>query len=41
MLAQFWSQDFSDGRLIEDGTLWDNSGRLVLQSLQLALVGHG
>jgi len=38
MLAQFWSQDFSDGRIIEDGALWDSGGRLVLQSRQLALV---
>lgn len=41
MLEQFWSQDFSDGRLIEDGAQWDSSGPLVLQSRQLALVRHG
>jgi hypothetical protein len=41
MLALCWLQDFSDGRVIKDGALWDSSGRLVRQSLQLALVRHG
>lgn len=40
MLGRFWSQDLSDGRVIEDGALWDSTGRLVLQSRQLALVRH-
>lgn len=38
MLGQFRTQDLSDGRLIEDGALWDSQGQLVLQSRQLALV---
>ena len=40
MLGRFWSHDLADGRVIEDGALWDSAGRLVLQSRQLALVRH-
>ena len=38
MLAQFRTVDLVDGRLVEDGLLWDARGRLVAQSRQLALV---
>ena len=38
VLGQFRTVDLSDGRLIEDGWLWDARGRLVAQSRQLALV---
>ena len=38
MLGQFRTRDMLDGRIIEDGTLWDSQGNLVAQSRQLALV---
>jgi acyl-CoA thioesterase len=38
LLGEFGSRDLSDGRIVEDGALWDAAGRLVLQSRQLALV---
>ncbi len=41
MLGQFRTHDLSDGRTIEDGTLWDSAGNLIVQSRQLALVRMG
>jgi acyl-CoA thioesterase len=38
VLGQFRAQDLRDGRLIEDGALWDSQGWLIVQSRQLALV---
>jgi acyl-CoA thioesterase len=38
LLGQFRSNDLSDGRMVEDGALWDAAGQLVVQSRQLALV---
>ena len=41
LLGQFWSHDLSDGRVVEDGALWDSTGQLVVQARQLALVRQG
>jgi acyl-CoA thioesterase len=38
ILGQFRTGDLADGRMIEDGMLWDETGRLIAQSRQLALV---
>lgn len=38
MLGRFRTHDMVDGRIIEDGWLWDANGELVAQSRQLALV---
>lgn len=36
--AQFRTLDLADGRMIEDGCLWDSEGHLVAQSRQLAML---
>ncbi len=36
--AEFRTSDLADGRLVEDGLLWDQAGHLVAQSRQLALL---
>jgi acyl-CoA thioesterase len=36
--AQFKTQDMADGKMIEDGHLWDSQGHLIAQSRQLALL---
>ncbi len=41
MLGRFHTRDLVDGRIIEDGALWDSQGHLVVQSRQLALVRQG
>jgi acyl-CoA thioesterase len=38
ILGQFRTSDLADGRMIEDGMLWDSTGRLIAQARQLALV---
>lgn len=38
MLGRFNTVDMIDGRIIEDGALWDSEGNLIVQSRQLALV---
>lgn len=38
MRGRFVTHDLADGRLVEDGALWDSEGRLIAQSRQLALL---
>jgi acyl-CoA thioesterase len=38
ILGQFRTEDLSEGRMIENGLLWDSTGQLVAQARQLALV---
>ena len=41
MLGRFVTEDLDDGRLIEDGWLWDSEGTLVARSRQLAMLLPG
>ncbi|MCB1644450.1 MAG: thioesterase family protein [Pseudomonadales bacterium] len=38
VLGRMTTEDLMDGRMIENGCLWDEQGRLIAQSRQLALV---
>ncbi len=38
VLGQFNTLDLQDGRMVEDGVLWDAGGDLIAQSRQIALV---
>ncbi len=41
MIGRFVTEDLHDGRLIEDGWLWDSEGALVARSRQLAMLLPG
>ena len=38
LLGQFRTRDLAEGRMVEDGLLWDNQGQLIAQSRQIGLV---
>ena len=38
VLGQLHTRDLEDGRMIEDGYLWDSNGELLAQSRQIALL---
>jgi acyl-CoA thioesterase len=38
MMGRFVTEDLQDGRMIEDGYLWDAEGRLIARSRQLAML---
>jgi len=38
VLGQLHTRDLEDGRMIEDGYLWDSNGELLAQSRQMALL---
>ena len=39
--GDFNTLDLNDGRMIEDGLLWDNDGNLIAQSRQISLLLGG
>ena len=41
MMGRFVTEDLHDGRLVEDGWLWDSKGTLVARSRQLAMLLPG
>lgn len=41
LMGRFVTEDLHDGRLIEDGWLWDSEGELVARSRQLAMLLPG
>tara|TARA_B100000029_G_C17230830_1_gene835266 strand:+ start:26 stop:166 length:141 start_codon:yes stop_codon:yes gene_type:complete len=41
MVGRFVTEDLHDGRMIEDGWLWDAEGALVARSRQLAMLLPG
>ncbi len=38
LAAHFWCDDFTNGKMIESGRLWDSTGALVAQSRQIGLL---
>ena len=38
MLGRFVTEDLRDGRMVEDGCLWDSEGTLIARSRQLAML---
>jgi acyl-CoA thioesterase len=38
MLGRFVTEDLRDGRMVEDGWLWDAEGTLIARSRQLAML---
>ena len=38
IVGQFRTEDLLDGRMVENGALWDSTGALIAQSRQIGLV---